>query len=477
MHIRIHTVKIALLGLALGLSACGGGDATPDPSPEPGHAPLAVDKRFGEQGSVKLTLAPHGGSVSRVLELPDGKLMLLGHRQLNTNLADTPGPYNRRRPATQLFAQRLLADGQLDTSFGDQGMAVWQVAGADVIDDAIALSDGTVALVALVSRSCFFVPTPYGCVVDLENQTGEYRVPHLQRLLADGRIDRSAAASGAVRLSGSTSRLTEANGQVLALSTASYARGGLFSWVLSRHAFNGQVDAGFGQNGAVVSRCETDGAAVRADGDRGIWVVGARVSVSYVEPPAEVGLCLERLTADGGPHARMPQPLQVPMGLNLSVGDVRVLSDGRVLVAGTGRDDTRALAYAVSVSPDGQPTNGFGQQGVATFAASSANATGGNYSASAFIGEAGDVLYTGRYAWQGDGAQLTKPLGLRFTAQGQLNMAWGGDGLMTEPLLASGGGALVLRDSHQRWLVQASDGAAEDAPSVVTLTRLHGDSR
>ena len=496
---RTNWLKVSLLVAILGLSACGGGDddgdsgttppapapapapaPTPAPSPTPPPAPagqpFAVDTQFGQQGSAQLTLAPHGGQVTRVLELPDGKLLLLGHRQLEAARVDIGSPVtSRRRPNTHLFAQRLLANGQPDASFGDQGTVTWSVAGADTIEDAIALSDGTVALTSLGSKSCWEVPDPRACVVNLSDPSGEVRTPSLQHLLADGRIDRTGHADGHTQLPGRLTRLTEANGHVLVLSTTSYARGGLFSWVLSRHAFNGQIDTSFGTNGQVASRCETDGAAVRVDASQSIWVAGARITTGYSQPPASLGLCMERLQANGSPHASMAQPVTVPMGLNLSVADMRVLPDQRVLVAGTGYDDKRTLAYAVSFGANGQLTTSYGQQGVASLVIPPLATTPWSYRANAVIGSAGAVLFSGNYAWPVDNEWRWQALGMRFTAQGQTDTGWGQAGLRSDTLLPGGDRAELVRiDSNQRWLVQSSNGAAEDQPLVVTLTRLHG---
>ena len=470
----------SMLMATLALSACGGGDDSPAPAPTPSPSPvsaataLAVDTQFGHQGHVQVSLAPHGGALTRVIELPDGKLLLLGHRKLEPALVTVEGALfnpTRQRPNTHLFARRLLANGQVDLSFGNQGVVEWQVAGADEIEDALALPDGSVMLTALGSKSCYLVPNPYGCVVALPGSAPETRSPRLQHLLADGSIDRSGDANGFVQLAGWRTRLAKANDQVLVLSTTSYPRGQLYSWVLSRHAFNTQPDAAFGNNGQLRSRCDTDGAAVQVDASGSIWVAGARTSTRYTQPDASLGLCMERLNADGSVHASMPQPLTVPFGLNLGEVALQVQADQRVLVAGAASGDNQALNYAVSIGPNGQLTGSYGQQGVARFNVPAENTTSWYYSANARIAGTGEVLHTGATHWS-DPTDTSQQhlLSTRFTPQGQLDTSWGQAGTLREPLP----GTLMQVDAQKRWLVTASDAAPEDQPSVVTLTRLRG---
>ena len=92
-------LSTSLLMATLAMGACGGGgdDDAPAPGPEP-SGPLAVDTQFGHQGKLQVSLAPFGGVVS-VHELPDGKLLLLGHRQLeSTVVASDPVGASERVP-------------------------------------------------------------------------------------------------------------------------------------------------------------------------------------------------------------------------------------------------------------------------------------------------------------------------------------------------------------------------------------------
>jgi len=466
-----HWLGASLLLGSLILSACGGGD---DEAPPTTSNPLAVDSQFGQQGSVQLNLAPYGGALTQVLELPDGKLMLLGHRKLDPALVSNgTSDRIRKRPNTHLFARRLLANGQSDQSFGEQGTVEWQVAGADEIEDAIALPDGSVALTALGSKSCFFVPNPYGCVLELPGSAPETRYPRLQRLLVDGSIDRSATPEGYFQLIGWQTRLARQQDKLLVVSNTSYSRGGFYNWVLSRHAYNTAVDSTFGQNGLIKSRCETDGAMVQVDGNNAIWLAGVRGGNN-------TGLCMERLQSDGTPHNAMPQPLEVTMNMQTTVADMRVLSDQRVLVAGTNSsiDQNNPLAqnFAVSVSGNGQLSSSYGQQGIARMVVPAEARSPWYYNNSTRINAAGEVVYMGSTNWIDTSyARHWTPLTARFTPQGHLDTSLGQTGVLRDPVLVSGAEASLAQiDAQGRWLVVSGDGAVEDQPTTLTLTRLQG---
>ena len=455
-------LSTSLLMATLAMGACGGGgdDDAPAPGPEP-SGPLAVDTQFGNQGKLQVSLAPFGGSVS-VHELPDGKLLLLGHRQMeSTVVASDPVGVSTRVPATRLFAKRLLANGQPDPSYGDQGTLEWNVAGAgaDTIYSSRVLNDGSVALILRASKPCVATVFGRGC-------SGISTDSYLQHLLADGQVDRSGNADGHTILSGWQHLLRESNGQLLALNTTSYALGANFGWTLSRHSFNTVRDSSFGQQGEVRSRCKADGGDFVVDASQSIWVAGDGQTSTQVS-----GLCVERLDNQGAVHASMPEPVQVPLNMNLAVSGMRVLADQRVMVAGMGMPAAggRTL-FALSFSPDGRLSSSYGQQGVATYSVPAPNFSPWYLSATARISTDGEVRYVGAYAR----ANQTRAddFNLRFTAQGQTDTTWKPSARRWDQMGASGDLALV--DSQRRWIVMTADTTRPNTPSVVTFTRLQG---
>ena len=451
----------SLLMASLAMSACGGGDDdAPAPSPSPSPAPsgpLAVDTQFGDQGKVQVSLAPFGGQVA-MHELPDGKLLLLGHRQLeSTVVASDPTGNSTRVPATRLFAKRLLANGQPDPSYGEQGTLEWNVAGAgaDTIYSSRVLSDGSVALILRASKPCVSTAFGRGC-------SGISTDSYLQHLLTDGKVDRSGNADGHTVLSGWQHVLRESNGQLLALNTTSYALSANFGWTLSRHSFNTVRDSSFGQQGEVRSRCKADGGNFVVDASQSIWVASDGQTSSQL-----TGLCMERLDNQGAVHASMPEPVQVPLNMNLTVHRMRVLADQRVMVAGMGSE--RSL-FALSFSPDGRLSNSYGQQGVATYSVPAPNFSPWFLTGTTLISADGEARYVGAYTHPNQAR--AGDFNLRFTAQGQANAGWQPTALRWDQMGATG--ELAVIDSQQRWIVQTSDTSTPNLPSVVTFTRLQG---
>lgn len=90
-----------------------------------------------------------------------------------------------------------------------------------------------------------------------------------------------------------------------------------FQLATGRYSANGMLDTGFGNNGVV------DLAAIPMA--VGFWWrhLGCRVRqlVSYVTPPATVGVCVEALKPTAPAVLQLPEPLNTPLGQH--PGDVR----------------------------------------------------------------------------------------------------------------------------------------------------------
>ena len=101
----------------------------------PPHAG-SVDRSFGTNGRVKLSLPGERVRPSAVLVQPDGRIVVAG-----TLVA--PGQYSYRGPA---FAARFEADGELDTGFGENGVARVASSTPLAIDGAALQPDGALLL-------------------------------------------------------------------------------------------------------------------------------------------------------------------------------------------------------------------------------------------------------------------------------------------------------------------------------------------
>lgn len=107
-----------------------------------GNAALAAllndgtfDSTFNQTGLLKVSFGPGNGSrIDKLLEQPDGRYLACGRAYNGSNF--------------DFMAMRLFPDGQLDTTFGDAGKAIFDAGGfADFAYDAQLQEDGKLVLV------------------------------------------------------------------------------------------------------------------------------------------------------------------------------------------------------------------------------------------------------------------------------------------------------------------------------------------
>ncbi len=244
----------------------------------------ALDETFGEAGRTVTPLLseaeaeaiaapnPTPTQTANALVLPDGKILVAAERGAYDLLAEPSGfaPY-------QLALARYTADGQLDDSFGDGGLAVVQV---ESNPDGQALAHA----LAMQPDGHFLV-------------AGEY------------------SANG---ISGTPSQL-----------------------LLARFTPDGALDTGFGNGGTVVRNNHYDDVALAlAVDDAGAWIGGyqrPRFGPNFPLQDEPFVWQLLRLQNDGTLNSTFDASADFATTRGTSIHSLHVLEDGTLLAAGVGQ--------------------------------------------------------------------------------------------------------------------------------------------
>ncbi|MFW5877382.1 MAG: hypothetical protein ACOCXM_11645 [Myxococcota bacterium] len=387
------------------LASCGGsgssvedagaGDAAVDAgdagvSEDGGLPPLSgVDETFGEGGL--RTVGFPSGALSQlwaVVEQPDGKLVYGG------------------RNRESIFLARTDADGQLDPSFGEGGLAFaalgQPVSSFGTFGDLALDEDGSI----LVASYVLLLPS------------GEQRAI-LLRYLSDGRLDTTFGNDGVVMREepGGTAFFAavtvQPDGKILAGGSNSELR-------LERFLPDGTLDETFDEDGAVQSTLGSEfasvlGLEVRDDGR--IVTVGDR-SDGVFDPPS---VALARFMPDGaldtsfGPDDTGYVIDTVAPGQGFDVA----LDGEAIVVAGNRADGGNTGRFAVGrFSEDGVIDTSFGDEGWALEEGTRGSAT------SLALRSDGRIVAAGWGEWDGSPAGVVS-----FDSGGELDSMFGEGGI------------------------------------------------
>lgn len=297
-----------------------------------------LDTTFGTSGYTIVNVTNDGsanGSLSNILVLPDGKIISSGSTWSNGDKSVT---------------LRLLANGQLDTSFGVSG----------IVYSAIAMNGG---ILARQSDGKFIV-------------VGDYGNPILTRYLANGTVDTTFGTNGVVSLpqaifgfySTVNTIQIQADGTLIIAGTLN---DGIQKIYIARLFADGSIDSSFGENGlaAIVSDSQSSrfSLAIQQDGK---FILAGNITGSIGGDT----LNLLRFNANGtadltwGVNGRIAYPYSyISRYGNAILTGGRFISSGaqitRALLAPT-NTLTGANGFTVNVDPDGAAAGQFFTPGV-----------------------------------------------------------------------------------------------------------------
>jgi uncharacterized delta-60 repeat protein len=292
----------------------------------------ALDETFGVAGFVRVPIGYRAQADTLEVQA-DGKVIVVG--QAHTTVASGTG-------FIQPFVLRLLPSGELDPSFGEQGVVV-------------------LAQVASFSGSAL---QSDGKILAVGGASGQLQ---MVRLTAAGMLDSTFGTAGVVMQSGDVAVgslvardiTTTSSGQIVVVGQTTKDLGDV---LVFRYSSNGTPDDSFGTKGRVVTALGSQydiGNAVEVGSDGSIWVVGRATDTSqpcgaFGCPVAGVVLRYDSSgdldPAFGGGDG------WVTIGGELT--QVSVLDDGRLLATGSGK--------IVALLPDGTPDDTFGTAGVSS---------------------------------------------------------------------------------------------------------------
>jgi len=270
-------------------------------------APLAaaaagLDPSFGTGGIVTTTVAQGSVQASKLVQEPDGRLVVVG--TIGSGLME------------QIVLARYTVDGALDPSFGSGGIVVTdpaQVPNVALVFDAVAQTDGAIVVGGLTAGG----PASGGLLVRFG--------------FADGSLDQSFGNGGVAvdpnAPSGAFALALQSDGKIVAVTTSGS------SDVVARYGTDGSPDASFGSGGLSASLGDAAaffvGIAVRG-GDDSIFVGSFDSQAQhFVVSHLTAGGALDPQFGGGTVTTGFP-------GTTAVIGTAVVpLSDGRLLAVGS----------------------------------------------------------------------------------------------------------------------------------------------
>ncbi|MEG0922272.1 MAG: hypothetical protein RSD57_14710 [Comamonas sp.] len=505
-------VYLASLFLAVAsMAGCGGGgsDSTPEvpgppvqpptpSSPPPAPTvpdPLRVETSFGNSGNLTISLAPYGGLVTKMVQQADGKLVVGGHRKLET--MSFGGRW--RRTKTTLFVHRYLDSGQLDTGFGSNGVVEFSLRGADQMQKLALGDNGEIYAQVMASVPCEMRIFAWGistCLVDGQSVLSSEVVA---KIAADGKLDMGASDSGVDQSQWPSAwRVEKATGREPALQTADgrylywgtvRARGfyppydpPIIGSELRKYLPDGTLDASFASNGIAKLRCKSATGKIIEDAQRNLWLIAVQQAANTpLNAPLILGLCAEKLSSQGAISPSMQDVIEKPLGSMVGVSDAKVLDDGALMIVmNVAKPNAPVImehrVKGLKFAADGQPVRSYGVDGVADFAGlTPSQAQLMQVKITNGVGDAAGA----RQGMESAGV-MSPNVWAKWLPDGSMNPQFGTNGLLTlEGLPPNSSRSMVLVDAKKRWLMQqvVAVSADSDSPVTVTFSRLEGESQ
>ena len=207
----------------------------------------SLDTSFGTNGKVVAALGNGRGTATSVALQSNGKIVIGGYG--TSTMFDE-----------DFFVARLESNGQLDATFGTNGVRFTDMSGGD--DDA--------ALDIALQMDGKIVAVGYAVM-----QTGNFA---MTRYTTDGNLDTNFGNAGKVitefdEFSSANRVVIQADGKIVSAGYATRNVGAEFNFGLSRHNSNGSLDTSFGSGGKVITefatgfhRDEARGVVIQPDG-------------------------------------------------------------------------------------------------------------------------------------------------------------------------------------------------------------------
>ncbi|HJS93022.1 MAG TPA: Calx-beta domain-containing protein [Solirubrobacteraceae bacterium] len=297
--------------------------------------PTGLDASFGAGGRAS---TPGGGDARAVVVEPDGRIIVVGARDVGVNAH------------LQFGAAGYDAAGNLDPGFGTGGIATTALGGSN--DKAFDAADDRDGGFVAVGRTDAAGPT-----------NTDFGVA---RYTADGQPNPAFPAGGFVktdvagRADGANAVAVQPDGKIVAAGFAQTSPVD-FDFALVRYNPDGSLDTSFGGDGIVTTDLgsESDaanGVAIQPDGKIvAVGVTGENIGLARYLPDGALDLTF------GGTGTVVSD-----LGFDDVANGVAITSGGTILVAGTRLGPhTNLDPFVASYGPNGKLNLGFGEFGIA----------------------------------------------------------------------------------------------------------------
>jgi uncharacterized delta-60 repeat protein len=310
------------------------------------HPDGSLDQSFGSLGKVRTAFDPFNGrSQAWCMGLqPDGKIIL-------------GGTYSPPGIPARLAAVRYLPDGSLDTSFGVQGKAIYDIGTISFVNDLVVRPDGKIILTGTKSFEGFLAV----------------------RLNPDGQFDNTFSGDGIVTYPPVTSDsqsyaiALQPDGKIILGGYAHIGGSSNVDFALMRLMHNGDLDPSFDFDGKVTTpigphpdQDMADALIIQSDGK----IVATGYSLN-------TGFALARYNTDGSLDTSFGNSGKIltSIGLGTALISGAVLqADGKIVVSGVARGlQTRGDFVVARYNPNGSLDNSFGNRGISITSFSNAD--------------------------------------------------------------------------------------------------------
>jgi uncharacterized delta-60 repeat protein len=288
-----------------------------------------VDSSFGSGGLAVAAIGTSAGAVAATVQ-PDGKIVTVGEATING--------------ASQMISTRMLANGTMDSSYGNGGWVVVNINGSSAGNAIVLQPNGKIILAGT------------------GNGNGALNFA-AARLNPNGSLDTSFGYGGVATVPIGPEAIANA---VSLQSDGKIVLGGMAyvghnAFAAARLNASGSIDTSFGTGG--VTTLAQDAAAwgmvLQADGK---LVLGGEASINGTE-----GYMAARLLANGAVDSTYGQNGVVTIQIGVkAMGDAIALqSDGKVILAGSAYTNTM-IAATVRLNTNGTFDQSFGTGGISS---------------------------------------------------------------------------------------------------------------
>ncbi len=327
-----------------------------------------------------------------------------------------------------MILQAILwaAPGDLDSSFGDDGIVTTDIGGTDDSDMANGVAiqnDGKIVAAGSGGNGGGndFSVVRYNTDGSLDSSFGTNG-----KVITDTGGDHDEASSIAIQ---ENAKIVVAGGRMFA---------GAFDFVVVRYNTDGTPDSSFGTSGIVTTNISGYSAvksvAIQSDGKIVVAGIG--------ESSSGYNFAIVRYNTDGTPDSSFGTAGIVTTDVNGSASSVTIQDDGKIIAAGDSYDGDSIIYFAlIRYNTDGTPDISFGTNGIVT---TNIGSVGYSDAKSVLVQKDGKIVAAGRTNTE------THPYFalVRYNSNGTLDTSFGTDGVViTEVSSADGADSVTIQDN------------------------------